>query len=278
MTNPEVSILRKTIEFFSPFNQPPSETRQRYEEIADTKTLITNWGEEDPEAAFLYIHGGGFSLCSPKTHANLMAHLAKYGDSIVYGPAYSLSPEHKFPTALAECELVYQEIRKKHPGLKVIVGGDSSGGNLAAALCHLLKTKGGEGPDGLVLLSAWLDLREDSASLSKNYKKESVFDAEDLGSYADRYCDDQDRSNPLLSPYLAEPDSFPPVLIQATKNELLFDDSRLFAEKLRTAGMPVTTDFYDKLFHAWHAFPNFMPEAKDALKKVGTFVKDLEKH
>jgi acetyl esterase/lipase len=272
MTSPELSVLRKTIEFFSPFNRPPSDANQDYEDIEGVNTLITNWGDQKPEAVFLYIHGGGFSLCSPKTHSNLMAHLSRYAHALVYGPAYSLSPEQKFPTALAECELVFNEIKKRHPGLKVFVGGDSAGGNLAAALCHLLKRKGEKGPDGLVLLSAWLDLRRDFSSMKQNRKKDSVFDVEDLEDYAKRYCEEDQRDDPLVSPLLADPDSFPPVLIQATKNEFLFTDSELLAQKLKEANRPVKTQYYDKLFHAWQAFPNFMPEAKDAIKKIGDFV------
>lgn len=278
MLSPEVSVLRKTIEFFSPFNQPPDSSEQRFEEIEGVNTLISNWKDTSPDAVFLFLHGGGFSLCSPKTHANLMAHLSKYCNATVFGPEYGLAPEHKFPTALAQCEVVYKYLVEKYPERKFYIGGDSAGGNLSAALCILIDQKNLRKPDGLVLLSPWLDLSETSKSMLENRKRDSIFDTEDLEDYALRYCEKEERDNPLVSPLLADVDAFPPVLIQATKNEFLFPDSESFADKLKANGKVVVEQFYDKLFHGWQVFPSFMPEAKDALKKIGDFVTGQSKH
>ena len=111
---------------------------------------------DEPTSTFLYLHGGGYRLGEAAGWIPFAARLATATSARVVLVDYKLAPEHPFPAAIHDVVAAYDDVRAQ--GLPVVVGGDSAGGGLAAALAVACVESGVEVPAGLVLLSPWLDL------------------------------------------------------------------------------------------------------------------------
>jgi acetyl esterase/lipase len=64
----------------------------------------------------------------------------------------------------------------------------------------------------------------------------------------------------------------PPLLVQVGSGELLLDDARRFAERAEAAGVDLTLELWDDVFHVWHSFADLLPEARDAIARIGSYV------
>lgn len=88
----------------------------------------------------------------------------------------------------------------------------------------------------------------------------------------DNYAGNRGRSDPRISPRLAELGGLPPVLTQLGSSEILLDDSRRVARKISAAGGQVTLDIWSGMPHVWHLFAGWEPEGRKVIVKVGRFV------
>ena len=93
-----------------------------------------------------------------------------------------------------------------------------------------------------------------------------------LALMADAYLGEVDRRSPTASPLFADLAGLPPLLVQVGSAELLLDDTTRFAERAQAAGVDVTLEIWDDVFHVWQAFADLLPEARDAIAQIGTYV------
>jgi len=229
--------------------------------------------EQKTDRILLHIHGGAFAFGSLNTHRGLLNYLFNNSSFDVISPEYSLTPDAPFPTALNEIIDVYKYLRKEFPMKKIFISGDSAGGNLTTAMTLKLMDEKKTLPDGIILLSPWMDLREESIARKINNDKDSGFDADDLDEYANIYQVASLRKQPLISPIvITDLKGFPPTLIQVATNELLYTDSEIFAINLNKSGVDCTFIQEDKLFHSWQLFPDYFTPAKKSLNEVIEFV------
>lgn len=269
---PTPQTLRTTADRFGALLPMPFNTQLELEKLGGQPCGRVTYRLAQRSGVFIFIHGGGFAFGSVNTHKVAVAHFCKMTGMTGYIPEYRLSPEHPYPTPLDDCFAAYLDICKRHSDEPVYLMGDSAGGNLAAALVLRLKEKGKRLPDKLVLMSAWLDVSSESESIVKNRDEDSLFDGEDLLHYGRNYTGSADPTHPELSPLRGDVSGFPPTLIQVAENELLFFDSKRFAEKLEAAGVPMALSAWPELFHSWQLFPDFVPEAKLALQEAAEFL------
>ncbi len=272
---PSPQTIRTTADTFASLYPMPLHTRLERITLGGQPCGVVSHRTPTAKAVFMFIHGGGFAFGSMNTHRVAIGHLCKLTGMMGYLPEYRLAPEHHFPAPLDDCINAYLELRQIHPNYNVYLMGDSAGGNLAASMVVRLKDEGVKLPDGLVLMSPWLDLRPDSESIARNRDDDSLFDAHDLVHYSKYYLAGHDAQHPLLSPLLADLRGFPDTLIQVAENELLYYDSLRFCERLRAAGVNVDFAAEPALFHSWQLFPDFVPEARTSLKQAADFVKNL---
>lgn len=265
--------LRAYLEKLAILNPPPIGTKVSEHKIGDIRVEEISLGETAETGIVFFIHGGAFAFGSSRTHRNMLAHISKLTGRRIYSVDYSLAPENRFPIALNECYTVYRWLTENHDTADIVIAGDSAGGNLSASLVHKLNQEGDRIPGGLCLLSPWLDLSKDSRSSTINNKKDSVFDKQDLHTYAAMYADETELKSPLVSPLRGDVSNFPPTLIQVAKNELLFHDSDEFREKLEAAKIQLKFEAGDRLFHSWHLFPMYLKEARKSLKSLSVFIK-----
>ena len=229
-----------------------------------------------PRPTLMYVHGGGFVGCSPRTHRPITAAFALQGFR-VFAPDYRLAPEHPFPAPLDDVVAAWRALRTLHdadsPGQRLVVAGESAGGNLALALMLSLRAAGERLPEAAALFSPATDLSGGSPSIEGNADRDPMFHGPSLANLGNAYLGTAgDATNPLISPVFADPTGLPPLLIHVAAEEALRDDGLRFAEKARAAGVSVETTVWPVVPHAWQLLAK-VPEARRSLARAAGFLK-----
>ena len=238
------------------------------------------WVEADaaayPRPTLMYVHGGGFVGCSPKTHRPITAGFALQGFR-VFAPDYRLAPEHPFPAPLDDVVAAWRALRLQHdleaPCQRLVLGGESAGGNLALALMLVLRDAGERLPDAAALFSPATDLSGGSPSIAGNGDRDPMFHGPSLANLGNAYLGATgDATNPLISPLFGDPHGLPPLLFHVAAEEALRDDGLRFAQKARAAGVHVETTVWPVVPHAWQLLAR-VPEARRSIARAGEFLK-----
>ena len=232
-----------------------------------------------PRPTLMYVHGGGFVGCSPRTHRPITAGFALRGFR-VFAPDYRLAPEHPFPAPLDDVVAAWRALRAQHdadsPGQRLVLAGESAGGNLALALMLTLRDAGERQPAAAALFSPAIDLTGGSPSIEGNGERDPMFHGPSLEHLGKAYLGaGGDATNPLVSPVYADPAGLPPLLIHVAAEEALRDDGLRFAQKARAAGVPVETTVWPMVPHAWQLLAN-VPEARQSLGRASEFLKTAQ--
>ncbi|MBQ3133325.1 MAG: alpha/beta hydrolase fold domain-containing protein [Clostridia bacterium] len=187
------------------------------------------------EGVILYLHGGGYTCGGTEYAAGFGSMLAAQTGTRVFGAAYRLAPEHRFPAALDDAVEAYRYLLDKgYPASHITVCGESAGGGLCYALCLRLKAAGLPLPCGIITISPWTDLTASGDSYIDNRAADPSLSAELLNFFADSYT--ADRTDPLVSPLFADLSELPPSLIFVGGDEILLDDARELHRRLLEAG------------------------------------------
>jgi monoterpene epsilon-lactone hydrolase len=230
--------------------------------------------DSPPGQIILYIHGDQrITNFSQDQQLALAMHLSRITQKRVFPLNPFLNTVHPFPDALMNTKAVYTELFSMgYPANNIIIGADSTAGNLVVALMLILKDKGIRLPKALFLFSPWLDLTLSGESLNTNAKVDTVLSKDQLMHWAIHYYGESDPRNPYISPINSPGRFFPPLLIQVGANELLLSDSVNFAAKLGAFGCPIELSVWEEMQHGWHIHFETMNEASKALQTVGEFV------
>jgi acetyl esterase/lipase len=221
----------------------------------------------------LYLHGGAYVLGSRATHRELASRIAAATAARVLVLDYRLAPEHPFPAAVEDAIAAYRALVIEGIAPRSItIAGDSAGGGLTLATLLALRDAGDGLPACAVCLSPWTDLEGTGASAQPGATDDPMITVAGLQANGKLYADGSLR-NPLASPVHGDFAGLPPLLIQVGTREVLLDDSTRVAEKARAAGVPVRLEIEDGAFHVWQATPH-LPEAHDALRRIGAFVRE----
>jgi monoterpene epsilon-lactone hydrolase len=223
--------------------------------------------------AVVYLHGGGYATGTLDSARPLFSHLARATRASLLAVDYRLAPEHPFPAAVDDAVTAYRfAISCGHAPDAIALCGDSSGGGLALATLIALRDLGDPMPGTTICMSPWTDLTLSGTSLVVNRDADPMVSATTLALMADAYLGEVDRRSPTASPLFADLRGLPPLLLQVGSSELLLDDATRFAERAEAADVDVTLEIWDDVFHVWHSFADLLPEARDAIARIGTYV------
>jgi len=228
-----------------------------------------------PDAALLYLHGGGYTMGSCNTHRAMVGRIAAAANVNALLIDYRLAPENPFPAALTDAKNAYGWLL--HQGLEagsIAVGGDSAGGGLAVALAVGLRDQGQPVPAALICISPWLDLTASGESMKTRAHTDPLITWEASVLNARRYVADHHPKEPLISPLFADPAGLPGMYIQVGQHEVLRSDSDRFVRAARQAGVEVRFEIWPGMWHVWHAWAPFVPEASRAIRLIGDFVRE----
>ncbi len=229
------------------------------------------------DKVLLYFHGGGMVLFSPKTHRHLTIDIAKKTKMRVLSVNYRLAPEHPFPAGLEDCVKAYNWLLSRgFRSENIVIAGDSAGGNLTLSTLIKLRDDGIPLPAGAVAMSPGIDYTNNSKTLLENAKTDPILADTGIFWWAPAFLAGADPNNPLVSPVFADLKGLPPILIQVSKSEMLYDHSTRFVERAKTAGVDATLQEWEDTIHVFQGFGlHDLPEAKEALIKIGEFIKEL---
>lgn len=229
-----------------------------------------------------FIHGGAFVYGIINLYKNFLYPFARKGYKIILID-YDLVPEYVYPTQLIQCYDLYEEIVKKHDPSKIILGGDSAGGNLVLSLLLRLRDNRRPLPLKAFLISPWADMKGTGKSYYTNYGKDPI-----MGEYQKEltakkaeylkrsdlydYVGKEARDNPYVSPCYGDYHDFCPLYFSAGGDEMLLDDTLSCVKKAREAQVPVTLDEVPYMFHTFVLYRDYFSEAKEAHKRLMKWV------
>ena len=243
------------------------------------KNIACEWVRPDfahnPQYVILYAHGGGYT-CGGLGYARILAaKLAVATGFSVVSFEYRLAPEHKYPAPLEDGMKIWNYLMDKgYSPDKVLLAGDSAGGNLV--LCMTMKLIKEEllSPKGLILFSPWTDMTATAKSYEKYKEKDPILTKEYIEGVRDAFIgEDADYADSKYSPLYGDFTSFPPTLIMVGKNELLLDDSVQLQKKIKNAGGEAIIDIEKDGWHVYQQMP--LPIATRAMKRVADYVSKI---
>ncbi|MBG6291764.1 MULTISPECIES: alpha/beta hydrolase [Pseudomonas] len=192
----------------------------------------------------LYLHGGGWTLGNAGSHDVICAELAARLQALVVAVSYRLAPEHPYPAALHDCRIVWQRLRSGSLGepvdiARLVVAGDSAGGNLSAALCLALRDTGEPLPGAQALI--YPALGDQPTPSRTQCANAPLLTSEEVDNCLNAYLSrPADRRDPLALPLMAEDlRGLPPAFIAVAEFDPLRDDGALYRDRLRAAGVDV---------------------------------------
>jgi acetyl esterase/lipase len=159
-----------------------------------------------------------------------------------------MPPDHLYPAALDDCIAVYRALLEVRAPERIVVGGGSAGGNLAAALMLRAHDEGLPLPAALVLLTPEADLTESGDSFHTNLGIDPVLQTS-LGESIGLYAGEHDLTHPYLSPLFGDLTPFPPTFVQGGTRDLFLSNSVRMHRKLRAAGVEAE-------LHVWEGMPH----------------------
>jgi len=229
------------------------------------------------DRVILYIHGGGHIMGSINTHRLFTIELAKLTNMRVLSIDYRLAPEEPHPAALLDSVSVYNWLLSSGVDSKnIIICGDSAGGYYTLLTLLKLRDDGIKLPSGTICFSPSTDMAQTGESVRKNCHTDVILG--DLGYiwWIESHLAGANPLDPTISPLYADLQGLPPILIQVSTSEMLFDDSRRFFEHAKEAGVDITMQTWDNTLHVFQNTPE-LPETQEAMGKIKEFVEKLFK-
>tara|TARA_Y100000766_G_scaffold34596_2_gene24377 strand:+ start:5887 stop:6762 length:876 start_codon:yes stop_codon:yes gene_type:complete len=226
------------------------------------------------KSIIVYLHGGGYCFGSSlTTHKVGLTRLAKQTRLVCYSVDYRLAPEHQYPAALDDALIAWNHIVSQNPNCNIILAGDSAGGGLSLALMMYLRDNNKRLPDGLVLFSPWTDLTCSGETYQTKAKYDPMFTTNMPKDSANNYVPEGvKKTDPYISPLYGSFSNLPRTLILVGENEILLDDSRIFAQKAKESGVDIEIDIWPNMFHDWWLFGSFIPETIQVLDKAANWI------
>jgi len=227
-----------------------------------------------PDRVILYLHGGGYVIGSIDSHRALAAGLSRAAGARALVIDYRLAPEHPFPAAVEDSTAAYRWlIRQGIEPSRVVIAGDSAGGGLTVATLIALRDAKDRLPAGGVCISPWVDMEASGESMASRAAEDPMIQRDIIEWFAAQYVGKADRRAPLASPIYADLSGLPPLYVLVGTAETLLDDSGRLAERARKAGVRVTLEAWEGMIHVWPAFAPMLDEGREAIEKIGAFVR-----
>jgi monoterpene epsilon-lactone hydrolase len=226
----------------------------------------------------LYIHGGAFCMCKTGTYRALLFMIASKINLVIFSINYRRSPEFKYPIPLNDCVKGYLYLLNfvKNPE-KIILAGDSAGGNLVINLLATLINNNLSVPSKCILISPWTDLTDYGKNPSWNKNNKYDFITPELAKYFSEEYIDLSKNNLFdVSPlYLSNEilSKFPSILVEYGECEVLHDQIEQFCYKIEKLGVNIN---YNCRQDMTHVFPLFhftgISQSNDFFNSIKQFI------
>jgi len=231
-----------------------------------------------PFPVYISIHGGGWVFGNLDTHDPFCRNIAQKAQVVVVSIDYRLAPEHKYPAAFNDCYAAVDWVAKniqdwKGDSSKLIIGGISAGGNLAAAVAIKAKEKNYPNLKAQVLICPVMEHSFETMSYQK-YADGYFLTKKDMQWFWEQYlAKAEDGKQPYASPLLA-PDvsGLPRAMVVLADFDPLYDEGKAYGEKMKAANVAVTIQNYPTI-HAITGHP--FDVSKKAISDIAQFLRDI---
>ncbi|TYC51313.1 alpha/beta hydrolase [Rhodobacterales bacterium] len=232
---------------------------------------------EDARGLIIFIHGGGWALCSMQTHERAARLLALEAGAHVLTFDYRLAPDHPFPQGLEDCLAVYGAVTAGETPLGSFSGplalaGDSAGANLALAVLFRLQSAGRALPDAALLFYGVYGANFETPSYSQ-YADGPGLTRDKMRRYWNWYVPrPQDRAAAEIAPLQARDEqlqSLPPLYLNAAEIDPLRSDTELLVERLRALGRTDEYRLHRGVVHGFMQMSLQLAEARTATQEAG---------
>ena len=232
-----------------------------------------------PFPILMWYHGGGWVIGDLESADGPSRHLCVGADCVVVSVDYRLAPETKFPGPAEDCYAATQWVMNNAAAIngdpaRVAVGGDSAGGNLAAAVSLMARDRNGPAISFQLLVYPVTERNFSTASYHDNATGYSLTQA-GMRWFWDQYlADDADAANPYAAPaQAANLSGLPPALVITAEFDPLRDEGEAYAVLLRNAGVPTQATRYDGMIHGFFAMPAVLDQGRRAVNEATSALK-----
>ncbi|WP_410623465.1 alpha/beta hydrolase [Amycolatopsis sp. cmx-8-4] len=224
--------------------------------------------EAADEPVYLWMHPGGLVVGGGDACRMTTARTASNAGLLVWGVDYRLPPLHPYPAGLDDALAVYRRVLRDRDPARVFVGGDSAGGNIAAALLLRAKDAGLPMPAALVLNTPQVDLTESGDTFRTLAGVDNVLRS--LRTPNALYAAGADLRQPYLSPVLGDLTGFPPTFLRSGTRDLFLSNTVRMHRRLRDAGVAADLHVFEAMPHA--GFGGGSPEDREAVAEQRRFL------
>ncbi len=231
--------------------------------------------------AFLYLHGGGWTLFSLDTHDRIMREYAARTGAVVIGVDYSLSPEARFPRAIDETIAVIDWLQRDGPAQgidpqRLSLGGDSAGAAMTVSACLKLRDRN----DSVALKAMVLNYGcFDAACAADSFERYGqggyLWDPGEMQAFWRNYLGDADPCDPLAAPLHAQVHGLPPTFLAIPECDVMQDENVAMGNKLRAAGVPAQSVIYPGATHSFLEAVSIARIADRAFDETARWLKDM---
>lgn len=236
---------------------------------------------QDPQAPVLvFAHFGGGVIGDLETSDVFCTILARIARCAVVSVDYRLAPGSRFPAGLEDVLAAFRWSRDNAerfgaPAGLAAIGGDSMGGNFAAAIAQMLRRAGDPQPALQLLIYPCVDVASETASMT-TFSDAFPLSTPTMAWFMGHYMGpEDDPTDPRLSP-IREPDlsGLAPAVVVTAGFDPLIDQGEAYARRLRDAGTPTVYRCYDSLAHGFTAFTGAIPSADVACREIAGLVRE----
>lgn len=224
----------------------------------DAAWFIPEGASEDK--ILFFIHGGAFVAGSLDTYTPFLMWLAEHTGYRILSPEYRLAPEYPYPAATQDVESAYNWLLEQgYSPDNIAIAGDSAGGNLSLQLLLSLRDAGDEMPAAVWLYAAAIDFTRSAATETDSDIDNPLSGL--LQNLGECYLGEMDATDPRVSPIFADLSGLPPMYISVGTREGGLGVSTRLARIGRNAGVDVTLDVWDGMWHVWSTTYSTLPES-----------------
>jgi epsilon-lactone hydrolase len=231
--------------------------------------------DADPSSAILYMHGGGYVICSLESHRHLAAEVGRASGARTLAIDYRLAPEHPFPAPVEDTVAAYRFLLDSgvKPG-RIALAGDSAGGGLVVGALLAIREAGLPLPGCGWCISPWVDMEALGQSFIDRAEADPTVQKATIQMMAQWYLGGANPRHPHAAPIYGDLRGLPPLLIQVGAAETLLDDSIALARKAGAADVFVDLQVWPEMIHIWHIYFPMLQAGRRAIEAGGSFVRN----
>ncbi|PJZ59019.1 alpha/beta hydrolase [Leptospira barantonii] len=243
-------------------------------EIIKVKNTTATWldRKNSSKGILVYLHGGGYIKGPYETQWKYVSRMIRKTSMAALVIDYKMPPEFPFPNGLeGSLELIHELQKNGSLTDRWFLLGDSAGGGLALAITFRLRETKSSLPQGLILMSPWLDLNMDNPNVDLVAKEDPMLTKKFLVDAAAQYAPNANLKNPLISPIYGDVKGLPPILMQSGTADILLPDIRKFYEKCKENDVSIRYEEYPDAFHVFMML-NPLKESRRAIDSQKDFL------